>query len=117
MASGVKGVKLSAVTFTPEDIPGRAENVKFKSEKCQGIRIKITDRGSFNSVRLGLAIITAAQKLYPSQFLIKNRIDKLFGDFYLRQMVLNGASARMVELRALRESRKFLEQRQKYLLY
>ncbi|MFH0793751.1 MAG: DUF1343 domain-containing protein, partial [bacterium] len=62
------GVKFEPATFVPK-------SSLFSGKECQGMRVQITDRESFDTVRTGLFLVSALQKLYGKTF----EIDKLRG--------------------------------------
>ncbi len=70
-AHNFKGVELTAMNFTPGDIPGMAINPKHKGILCQGIKLTVTDPQLFRPVEFGLALISELKRLYPSDMKIK----------------------------------------------
>lgn len=59
------GVVFTAIRFTPHAS-------KFEGELCEGVSIRITDRGQFESVRSGLEIAVQLRSLYPQQWEIES---------------------------------------------
>jgi len=57
----IPGVEFEPATFTPA-------GHLFEGETCQGVRIVLQDRGSLDSVGLGVEILCALQSLYPGVF-------------------------------------------------
>lgn len=60
-SNDLPGVRFCEVEFTPEDQP-------WKGERCQGIRLEVTDRRAFRPVRTGLALLTAIRQHHPETF-------------------------------------------------
>jgi uncharacterized protein YbbC (DUF1343 family) len=60
-AENLPGLKVSAAAFTP------VASV-FKGEACRGIRFTVTDRAAVASVRTGIALATALQRLHGAKF-------------------------------------------------
>ncbi|HWB02075.1 MAG TPA: exo-beta-N-acetylmuramidase NamZ domain-containing protein [Verrucomicrobiales bacterium] len=54
------GLKISAAEFTPNAS-------KFKGELCKGVRFSVQDRASIQTVRTGIALATATQKLHTDK--------------------------------------------------
>lgn len=105
----IPGVRAYATRFRPA-----ASN--FSGKQIEGVRFVITDRNAFDSVRLGLEIGAALQKLYPgrmdfeaNRFLIGNRrvIDSLKAGEDPRA-IIDGLEANL---------RKFADARREYLVY
>ena len=103
------GVRAYATRFQPSSGP-------FAGKTIEGVRFVILNREQLNSVRLGLEVAYALEKLYPGKinfeacrFLIGNRgvIDAIKAD------VEPGA----VEQRVQEQVQRFEERRRRYVLY
>ena len=57
------GVEFSPVTFTPQD-----KIHKLNGEVCHGVRVKITDRSTFDSTLVGMSIAWTLDRLYPDKW-------------------------------------------------
>lgn len=74
------GVVFKPVSYIPTDIPGMANNPKFKNQVCYGLEVIVTDRNQFNSVDTGTMILSTLFNQYPNQFEIKTSgINRLWG--------------------------------------
>ncbi|WP_321470339.1 exo-beta-N-acetylmuramidase NamZ domain-containing protein [uncultured Paludibaculum sp.] len=105
----VPGVRFYATRFTPT-----ASNLKGKV--VQGVRFVILDREGFSSLRLGLEVAVALQKLYPGKIdLPLNR--NLIGSTEVIEAIGRAEDPRNLEPRLQEELQPFLEKRAKYLLY
>lgn len=113
----VKGVELLPVKFTPVDIKGKASNPKLKDKECSGIRIKVTNRKDFNSVKFGIQLICALHKLYPSEMQISNFFDKLTGDGIIKEKILKNVPPDEIIKSWQKELNTFIKTRKQYLLY
>ena len=114
----IEGVTFESISFTPIEITGFVSNPKYKNEKCNGIRIKITDRDKFESVKFGIKLIAALHKLYPNEFKFRNdSFDRLAGDKSVRQKIIEGISGEEIIKSYQNELNGFKEIRKKYLLY
>ena len=80
--------ELSGVAFTMESFT--PSESKFAGRKCQGIRIRVTDRAAFDPFRTSAAILLSLQKLYPQELgLSRNAafFDRLAGTSRYRIMI------------------------------
>ena len=105
----VPGVRFYPVRFTPSDS-------KFKGVSIQGVRFVIVDREGFSSLRLGLELAAALQKLYPGRIDLEANF-RLIGSRAVIEALRRGEDPRSVEPRLQAELREFLEKRSRYLLY
>lgn len=79
-ALDLPGVSFIPVSYIPSDIPGMANNPKFKNKVCHGVEIVIDDRNNYNSVYTGFKVLMTLKKLYPNDFKINSkRMKKLWG--------------------------------------
>ena len=79
-ALDLPGVSFIPVSYIPSDIPGMANNPKFKNKVCHGVEIVIDDRNNYNSVYTGFKVLMTLKKLYPNDFKINaKRMKKLWG--------------------------------------
>ncbi len=111
------GLMLKPIDFIPRNIPHKAFNPKYKGITCHGISIFVSDRNKFNSVQFGVRLIYSLHKLYPNKFKFKNWINKLFGNYYLRDMILKGQSPKEIIHRWRKEIANFKKLRKPFLLY
>ena len=58
---GLAGVRFYPVEFTPT-------TSDYAGERCQGVRMTVTNRDALRPVRLGLEIAAALHRLYPAEF-------------------------------------------------
>ena len=107
------GVEFKPVTYIPTDIDGMAINPTFKNKICKGIEIKIIDRDIYQSVQIGLNIISILRDEYPNKFVINNkRMISLLGVDELN--ILNEMP---IDLKTIFSIRDFIEISKKYILY
>ena len=112
------GVVFEPITYTPQDIPGRALNSKYRGQECDGVAIKVTRRNEFEAVKTGVIIIFAVQKLYPDKFKWrKSAIDRLYGSDALRTALDAENTPEQIFDNWTRELKEFNAIRSKYLLY
>ena len=88
----------------------------FKGQRIQGLRFMITDREQFRSVRLGLELAVAYEKLHPGKMDWKANA-KLIGNKAVVDAIQKGEDARLIFDRIDDQLKPFLEIRRKYLIY
>jgi len=113
----IKGIELLPVKFTPVDIKGKATNPKFKDQECNGIKIKVTNRKAFSSVKFGIQLISTLHKLYPNDIKITSFFDKLTGDGIIKEKILANAPPEDIIKMWQKELNSFIKTRKQYLLY
>lgn len=114
----VASINFDSISFTPIEIPGVAINPKYKNENCYGIKITITDRNKFESVKFGIKLISTLHKLYSTDFKFRdNSFDRLTGERSIRLKILDEISVEEIIKFYQIELNDFKEIRKKYLLY
>ncbi|MDD8018701.1 MAG: DUF1343 domain-containing protein [Bacteroidota bacterium] len=114
----LSGVKFEPIEFTPHDIPSVAFNPKYKEELCRGIFVHVTDRKKLESVKTGLTVIWAINKLYPDSFSFKEKgFDRLMGTPVPREMISSGKNVDDIVSLWENEIDLFRKIRAKALLY
>ncbi|GIR23180.1 hypothetical protein CM15mP37_06850 [bacterium] len=107
------GVEFKPVTYIPTDIDGMAINPTFKNKICKGIEIKIIDRDIYQSVQIGLNIISILRDEYPNKFVINDkRMISLLG-----VDELNIFNKMPIDLKSIFPNIDFIETSKKYILY
>lgn len=115
---GHAGIKLSKVTFTPQEIPNMAAKPKFSGVKCNGIKITVSDRNELKPVEFGITLISILNKLYKSKFEFKTKsFDLLAGNSSIRLQIENGIEPALIISSYKKELEDFKLIRNKYLLY
>lgn len=113
-ALDLPGVQFRPVWFTPTFS-------KHSGELCGGVQLHVTDREAFRPVRTGLALLQVVQELYPEDFRFDEAqlpfFDKLAGNGWIREALLQGVPLEEIEARWLPELERFEELRARYLLY
>ncbi|PID59000.1 MAG: hypothetical protein CR986_07295 [Ignavibacteriae bacterium] len=112
-----EGVELSSTSYTPEIIPNMAEYVKHKSNLCNGIKLKITDRNKFKPIEFGIHLIYLIHKLYPNNFEFRGSIERLWGNKNFREDILGNAAPEKIIRNYHNKLEQFKLKRKNYLLY
>ena len=122
-ADWIDGQKLAAV-LNSKFIPGvrvyptrfQPTSSHFAGHTISGVRFVITNRETFNSVRLGLEIAVALEKLYPHKIdLEKCRF--LIGNRQVIREIAAGADPQHIQGKMKDSVEAFLNRRKAFLLY
>lgn len=105
----IAGVRFEAVAFTPQASV-------FAQQKCQGVRIAITDRDALDAPELGLELTAALLKLYPRQFATE-KLDQLLRNARIAHALLTGEDPRQLRPQWKIDIDEFMKKRAHYLLY
>ncbi len=117
-ALGIEGAQLDTISYIPKEIPGMATNPKYENELCHGVKIKVTDRNSFNSVDFGIKLIYALHQLYPNEFTIRESgYERLLGDIEGAEKIMTGKTPQEIESSWNTKLENFKKIRTKYIIY
>jgi uncharacterized protein YbbC (DUF1343 family) len=105
----IPGVRFTAASFTPT-------SGLYSGEACEGVKLEIIDRDTFDSIRVGLEIADAMHRLYPLRFQITRLTDLLGSQTTVEALVAFQPPASIIaswtsDLAAFRAMRA------KYLIY
>ena len=105
----IPGVRVYPTRFQPS-------GSNLAGKPIEGVRFVITDREAFNSVRLGMEIGAALEKLYPGK--IPWDVNRyLIGSRETIVALRSGEDPKAIEAKQEEGLREFLARREKYLLY
>ncbi|MED4206361.1 DUF1343 domain-containing protein [Neobacillus mesonae] len=111
------GVKFRAASFTPTF----SKNV---NQLSHGIQIHVTNRDAYKPFETGLYIVKTIHDMYPNDFQFRARnssgvsfFDQLVGNGSIRDGIETGKSIEEMKKEWQPELKKFMETREKYLLY
>jgi uncharacterized protein YbbC (DUF1343 family) len=105
----IPGVSFAVASFTPSD-------GLYKGEACGGVKLAITDRATFDSIRVGLEIADALHRLYPERFEITKMTDLLGAQTTVDALVSFQAPSAIIASWA-DDLSQFRALRAKYLIY
>ena len=105
----IPGVRVYPTWLEPSDS-------NFKGMRIEGLRFTITDREQFRSLRLGLEIAVALERLHPGKIGWNANL-KLIGSKSVIESIRKLEDPRLLFDRIDAELQPFLEKRGKYLLY
>ncbi|MCY8270680.1 DUF1343 domain-containing protein [Bacillus sonorensis] len=108
----LSGVRFRAASFTPTFS-------KHQNKLCHGVELYVTNRSAFQPVKTGISIIKTIHDLYPEdfQFLSSNNFNRLIGNGWVKTMIEEGASVEEIVKKYEAEQKRFMDIREKYLLY
>ena len=108
-ARNISGVRFVPITFTPS-----ASN--YSGQKCEGVNIFVVERNALDSGELGIELASALHKLYPEQYHME-RLIELLGNQSVYDAIASGQDPRRIAEDWREPLEKFLQVRQKYLIY
>jgi uncharacterized protein YbbC (DUF1343 family) len=103
------GVQFRAVAFTPDASV-------FRGQPCQGVTIKITNRGEFEPLRTGFEIARQLRMLYPDAWKADG-YDRLLGNKQVFEAILAAKSVEEIESIYRPGLKDFRRRRAQFLLY
>jgi uncharacterized protein YbbC (DUF1343 family)/CubicO group peptidase (beta-lactamase class C family) len=106
----IPGVRVYPTRFQPS-------SSRFAGKEIQGVRFVITNREAFDSVRFGLEIAVALEKLYPGKINIE-ACRWLIGSREVMKAITAGNDPQQIEQKLIKDGlEEFLLRRKLYLLY
>jgi uncharacterized protein YbbC (DUF1343 family) len=105
----IPGVRVYPIAFEPT-------SSNFKGKTVEGVRFVIVNREQFNSVRLGLEIASALEKLYPGKIDFES-CRLLIGNRKVIDALKAHQDPRAIEQSIDDDLKTFLDRRRPYLLY
>ncbi len=103
------GVRFAPVRFTPT-------SGLYQGEECHGVRMVVTGRAAFESMRMGVELAHALRQLYPQHFDVQKLV-VLLGNATTVHRLEMGESAGAIVSGWDADLRAFRKMRAKYLLY
>jgi len=114
-AEWIRGAEL-ADFLNSRYIPGVRVYATHLTAKMEGVRFVITDREQLDSVRLGLEVAYALQRLYPGK--IDLELSKqLIGNRKVIDQLKAGDDPRIIQQNLLPDIADFMNRRRPFLLY
>jgi uncharacterized protein YbbC (DUF1343 family)/CubicO group peptidase (beta-lactamase class C family) len=105
----IPGVDIEPAVFVPR-------SSRFRGQRCQGVRLRLVDRNAFDGPALGIELAAALYRLYPGKFHLGNTLS-MIGSRQVLRAIKNGDDPRQIRQSWQPGLHKFLQTRQKYLLY
>jgi uncharacterized protein YbbC (DUF1343 family) len=105
----IPGVRFTATQFTPGTGP-------FSGEICNGLKIEVTDRSSFDAIRVALEAADAFHRLYPDRFDM-TKLTALLGSASTVEALVNFTPPVLIISSWSPDLAKFKIMSAKYLLY
>jgi len=117
-AQKLPGIQFRTESFIPKSIPGMSMHPKYNDQKCNGVRIHLTDRSIFNSYLTGIYIVKIINRMYPNHFKWKiNHFDRLCGTAFVRKAIISQSDIGFIINRFAKQEKEFKFARKPYLLY
>ena len=114
LAAYLNAREISGVRFVPASFTPTAS--AYNGELCQGINIVLVDRNALDAPELGIELASALHKLYPQQYHMDRMIELLLNQS-VYDAIAQGQDPRRIAQDWQEALDKFLQLRQKYLIY
>nr|WP_294864894.1 exo-beta-N-acetylmuramidase NamZ domain-containing protein [uncultured Pseudogulbenkiania sp.] len=108
-ARAIPGVRFEPAEFVPDDS-------LYRGERCQGVRLIVTDRQALRTPLLGIELIAALQRRYPQRFELAQTLG-MVGSRQVLAALQRGEDPRRIEADWQPALQRFRELRERYLLY
>ncbi|MGC2660597.1 MAG: exo-beta-N-acetylmuramidase NamZ domain-containing protein [Bryobacteraceae bacterium] len=105
----IPGLRAYATRFTPS-------SSNFAGHEIEGVRFVVTDRESFDSVRLGFEVAVALEKLYPHKIDF-DKSKALIGSAEIANELKSGVDASTIVNQEQQQAADFDHRRQPFLIY
>lgn len=114
LAARLEALALPGLAFEPVSwVPTRRE---FEGQRCHGFRVRVTDRARIEGFRSGVAVLTELHRSFGPRLGLAGSATSL-GARWLRDAIARGEGFDPIQERVLMESREFLTERARFLLY
>ncbi len=107
--ASLPGVEVQQTVFTPKEST-------HSNKRCEGIRLRVTERPVFEPARLAMVLASALRDLHPSVWQL-DRVDVLLASRAVLDSLKKGSSADEIRSAWQTELLAFRARREKYLLY
>jgi uncharacterized protein YbbC (DUF1343 family)/CubicO group peptidase (beta-lactamase class C family) len=108
-ARQIRGIAFEPVAFVPEDS-------RFRQQRCQGVRLRLVDRGALDGPALGIELAAALYHLYPGEFQLDRTLG-MIGSREVLRAIKAGDDPREIRQRWTARLQDFRRRRAQYLLY
>ena len=109
------GVLFRPLVFTPAPVNDRT---KHANQTCGGVAIHVTDRERFYPVRTAVHMLSTLTSEYPDHFaFLPAHFDRLAGNNWLRNALLNGKSVNTIQEQWVPELQKWSDNTTQYHNY
>ena len=108
-ARQIPGISFAPISFVPA-------SDRCGGKRCEGVRLRLTDRNVLDSPYLGLELAAALYRLYGGKFDLDRNVG-MIGSREVLAEIKNGVDPREIRQRWQRRLNAFVTLRQKYLLY
>jgi uncharacterized protein YbbC (DUF1343 family) len=108
-ARAIPGVRFEPAEFVPDDS-------LYRGERCQGVRLIVTDRQALRAPLLGVELIGALRRRYPEHFELAQTLG-MIGSRQVLAALERGEDPRRIEADWQPALQRFRERREHYLLY
>ena len=103
-----EGVELSVCEFVPKPISGKVSHPKYMGDKCNGIKIKVTEPYLFRPFTTAYELLLSISREYEDEFKFTDFFDKLAGGNFIRKSIESGYSFKSIKNQIEQDINKFV---------
>jgi uncharacterized protein YbbC (DUF1343 family)/CubicO group peptidase (beta-lactamase class C family) len=105
----IAGITFEPVVFVPH-------SARCRQQRCEGVRLRLTDRAALDSPTLGVELVAALYHLYPENFQIDRTLG-MIGSREVLRAIKSGADPQAIRQQWQPGLERFRRLRARYLLY
>jgi uncharacterized protein YbbC (DUF1343 family) len=105
----IPGVRFEPDAFSPD-------SGMYKGQRCEGVRVVLTNRNSLEPMRMGIQVASALGKLYPGKF-DPSKMIELVGNAATIKQLQEGQAPSAIVASWDKDLEEFRKMRAKYLVY
>ena len=112
---GLPGIRFRPIVFTPAPA---TESTKHAKQNCGGVAIHVTDREHFHPIETAIQMLVTLTFEYSDHFEFRtSHFDRLAGNSWLRNALLNGESVDEIQKRWDVELQSWVDDAKQYYTY
>ena len=114
----LKGASFNYASFKPKSLKGKSENPKYKDTQCQGFKVKITKRKSFQSIISAVRSLEEIYSLYEDVLELNElRMKQLWGNDQIIRLLKKEIKPKQFFKELKKDEKVFKRKSKPYLLY
>ena len=114
----LKGASFNYASFKPKSLKGKSENPKYEDTQCQGFKVKITKRKSFQSIISAVRSLEEIYSLYEDVLELNElRMKQLWGNDQILGLLKKDIKQKQFFKELKRDVKTFKRKSKPYLLY
>ena len=116
--ANLEGASFKYANFKPKSLRGKSENPKYKDTWCQGFKVKITNRKSFQSIISAVRSLEEIYSLYEDVLELNElRMKQLWGNDQILRLLKKDIKPKQFFKELKKDEKIFKRKSKPYLLY